>query len=133
MPPCREVEVMGRAPDAAMQKTWIVQGKKSKRCAAMVARALVEPEGNQIPVRLLNSRDVEVSGTIPESYTISVVSQEPESESSDEHRRKLWEMVEEAEQSLIEGEKAQLFALLLEYHTLFSNYVYLSYTEPNYF
>ncbi len=29
-------------------------------------------------------------------------------------------MVEEAEQSLSEGEKAQLFALLLEYHTLFS-------------
>lgn len=130
VPPCSEVEVMGRTPDAAMQKTWMVQGKQSKRCAAMVARALVEPEGNQIPVRLLNPRDVEVSVTkgtilaelesIPESYTISAVSQEPESEPSDEHRRKLWEMVEEAEQSLSEGEKAQLFALLLEYHTLFA-------------
>ena len=56
--------------------------------------------------------------SIPVSYTISAVSQEPESEPSDEHRHKLWEMV--GEQSLSEGEKAQLFELLLEYHTLFA-------------
>ena len=67
VPPYSEVEVPGRIPAAATQKTWLVQGKQSKRCAAMVARALVEPEGNQIPLHLLNPRDVEVpisKGTI---------------------------------------------------------------------
>ena len=122
--------MLGRIPAAATQKTWLVQGKQSKRCAAMVARALVEPEGNQIPLRLLNPRDVEVpisKGTIlaelervPEQSTISAVSQQTESEPSEEHRRRLCEMVDDAGQSLSEEEKAQLFALLLEYHTLFA-------------
>lgn len=130
VPPCSEMEVMARTPDVAKQKTWIVQGRESKRCAVMVARALVEPEENLIPVRLLNPRDVEVSvsrGTIlaelesvPETQSISAISQDCESEPSPEHRRKLWEMVEGAEQSLTEEEKSQLFALLLEYHMLFA-------------
>ncbi len=128
VPPCSEIEVVGCTSDLAKQKTWILQGKESKRCAVMVGRALVEPEGNQIPVRLLNPRDVEVpvsKGTtlaelesIPDGHTISALSQEFEIEPSPEHRRKLWEMVEGAEQSLNHEEKAQLFALLLEYHTL---------------
>lgn len=133
VPPCSELEVMGRTPEGAVQKSWIVQGKQSQRCPVMVARALVEPEGNSIPVRLLNPRDVEISlarGTVlaelesvPDSHAISAVSPQPgdqDSEPPDEHRRRLWEMVEGAEQSLSEDEKAQLFALLLEYHTLFA-------------
>ena len=58
--------------------------------------------------------------SIPESYTMSAVTQEPETEPSEEHRLRLWKMVQEAEQSLSEEEKAQLFALLLQYHTLFA-------------
>ena len=96
----------------------------------MVARALVEPEGNKIPMRLLNPRDVEVSITkgtvlarlesIPGSSAISAVTQQPECEPSEQHRLRLWEMVQQSEQSLSEEEKTQLFALLLQYHTLFA-------------
>ncbi len=128
VPPCSEIEVMDCTSDIAKQKTWILQGKESKQCAVMVGRALVEPEGNQIPVHLLNPRDVEFpvsKGTtlaelesIPEGHAISALSQEFEIEPSPEHRRKLWEMVEGAKQSLSHEEKAKLFALLLEYHTL---------------
>ena len=67
VPPYSEVEVMGGIPAVAAQKPWLVEGKQTKRCAVMVARALVEPESNKIPVRLLNPRDVEVpirKGTI---------------------------------------------------------------------
>ena len=134
VPPRSEMEVMGHTPDQAVRKPWIMQGRESQRCPVMVARALVEPEGNSVPVRLLNPRDVEVSVTrgtilgelesIPRSCTVSTVSSEPErereSELTEEHRRRLWEMVEGAEQSLSEDEKAQLFALLLEYHMLFA-------------
>ncbi len=84
---------------------------------------------NQKEIRSLsNPRDVEVpvsKGTtlaelesIPEGHAILALSQEFEIEPSPEHRRKLWEMVEGAEQSLSHEEKAQLSALLLEYHTL---------------
>ena len=56
----------------------------------------------------------------PEDCTISAVGQESAGELTTEHQQKLWGMVEGAEQSLGEEEKAQLFALLLEYHTLFA-------------
>ena len=75
----------------------------------------------------LNPRDVEVPISkrtilaelerVPEQSTISAVSQQTESEPSEEHRRRLWEMVDDAGQSLSEEEKAQLFSLLLEYYT----------------
>ena len=108
---------------------WLKQ-IKLKRCAVMVARALVEPAGNTIPVRLLNPRDVEVSipkGTILaklegtlDSEVVSAVTQPSEQEPSEQHRHMLWEMVNAAEQGLNEEEKTQLFALLLQYHTLFA-------------
>ena len=128
IPPRSEVEVIGSTLHTAAQKPWTVQGRRCQRCVVMVARALVEPQGNRIPIRLLNLRDVEISiikGTIvaelesvPDSSLVSVVLQHPEDEPSEEHRCRLWEMVVEAEQSLMEEEKAQLFALLLKYHTL---------------
>ena len=130
VPPYSEVEVMGGIPAVAAQKPWLVEGKQTKRCAVMVARALVEPESNKIPVRLLNPRDVEVpirKGSIlaelekvPTSSVVTAISQQPESEPSEELRQKLWEMVEGSEQSLSEEEKAKLFSVLLEYHTLFA-------------
>ena len=114
MLPCSVVEVMARTPDAAMKRTWLVEGKPANCCAAIVACALVEPEGNQISFRLLNPREVEVSiskGTIlaglestPEDCTISAVGQESMGELTHEHRQKLWGMVEGAEQTLGEEE-----------------------------
>ena len=83
----------------------------------MVAQALVEPEGHSIPVRLLSPREVEVPVT---KGTILAPQPDDEHEPSEEHRRRLWEMVEGAEQSLSEEEKTQLYALLLEYHTVFA-------------
>ena len=120
--------------DAKTTGKW--EGERSEKwkltnhCAAIVACALVEPEGKQIPVRLLNPREVEVSiskGTIlaglestPKDCTIPMVGQESMGELTNEDWQKLWGMVEGAEQSLGEEEKAKLFALLLEYHILFA-------------
>ena len=130
VPPCSEIEMMACTPDSAMKRTWLVEGTPADRCAAIVACALVKPEGNQVPVRLLNPREVEVSiskGTIlaglesiSEDCTISAVGKESARELTNEHQQKLWGMVEGAERSLGEEEKAQLFALLLEYYTLFA-------------
>ena len=101
VPPRSEMEVMGHTPDQAVRKPWIMQGRESQRCPVMVARGLVEPEGNSVPVCLLNPRDVEVSVTrgtilgelesIPQSCTVSTVSSQPERESklTEEHRCRL--------------------------------------------
>ena len=56
VPPCSEIEMMARTPDSAMKRTWLVEGTPADRCAAIVARALVKPEGNQVPVRLTLER-----------------------------------------------------------------------------
>ena len=96
----------------------------------MVARAVVQPEANSIPVHVLNPRDIEVSITkgtvlaklesVPQSPVVSTVTQQSaRDEPSQEHKERLWNMVTQAEQSLTEEQKHQLYALLLEYHSLF--------------
>ena len=70
VPPCSEMEVVGRTPDMAVHKPWLVEGKQS-RCAVAVARALVEPEANHIPLRVLNPRDIVVTITKGTSWKVS--------------------------------------------------------------
>ena len=123
---------MASVPSAATNKTWIVQGNHLERSAAMVARALVEPDTCSIPLRLLNPRNEEVvfpKGTVVaelegvplENMGIAVVSDSKEAQGpTEKHRQWLWELVEQSEQSLNEGEKEMLLALLLEYHGLFA-------------
>ncbi len=125
---------MGNVPAAATNKTWIVQGKPQERSAVMVARALVQPEACSVPLRLLNPRDVEVTipkgtavaelegvaagiGSIPPGDVgVAVISDGEAAEPTAKHRQMLWEMVEQPEQCLGQGEKEQLFALFLEYN-----------------
>ena len=45
---------MGTIPKWSVHKTWIVEGAKKLRNAAMVARAVAQPQGAQVPIRLLN-------------------------------------------------------------------------------
>ena len=139
VPPFSEMEVMGSVPAAATSKTWVVQGKPQGRNAVMVARALVLPEACSIPLRLLNPRDeevtiprgtavaelenvvAEVEGVPPGDVGVAVVSDDEEAgEPTEAHRKRLWELVEQSEQCLSQGEKEQLFALLLEYHDIFA-------------
>ena len=130
VPPCSEMEVLCRTPDTASQKPWVVEGQRD-RCAVMVARAVVQPDANSIPVRVLNPRDVEVSITkgtvlaklqsVPQSPVVATVTQQcARDEPSYEHKQRLWDMVKQAEQSLTEEQKHQLYALLLEHHSLFA-------------
>ena len=115
-------------PDIASQKPWVTEGQRN-HCAVMVARAVVKPQTNSILVRILNPRDIEVSiakGTVlanlesvPQSSVVSTVTQQSaRDEPSLVHKECLWDMVMQAEQSLVEEQKQQLYALLLEYHSL---------------
>ncbi len=89
-------------------------------------------------LRLLNPRDVKVTiskgtavaelegvaagiGSVPPGDVgVAVISDGEAAEPTAKHRQTLWEMVEQSEYCLGQGEKEQLFALLLEYHNLFA-------------
>lgn len=123
------MEVVGTVPVAAARKTWLVEGKRS---GVMVARALVEPTNCTIPLRVLNPRDQEVTlrkglcvaeledilpmDVAPVSEGNGSVSEKP----TEDHQKRLWELVDQSERGLSQREKEQLFALLLDYQDLFA-------------
>ena len=59
VPPYSEMEVLCCTSHTASQKLWVIEGQRNC-CAAMVARAVVKPVANSIPVHVLNPRDIEV-------------------------------------------------------------------------
>ena len=76
VPPHSEIETIGRVPQAASNKTWKVESSKQGRCACMVARAVVKPDGVGVPLRLLNLRDEAI--TIPKGTTIAEIERIPD-------------------------------------------------------
>ena len=131
VPPCSEMEVMGKVPQASAHKTWILEGNTQGQSAVMIARAVVKPAGAEVPICVLNLRDNPVTipkGTtiaemelLPECSTMTVAStQERTSDVTEEQRRVLWEMATQAGDRLSQPEKEQLYTLLLEYEDLFA-------------
>ena len=45
---------MGTVAEEVNQQTWLVEGTTSRRSPVAVARALVEPRGGKVTLRLLN-------------------------------------------------------------------------------
>ena len=130
VPPCSEIEVLCRTHDTASLKPWVVEGQRDC-CAVMVARAVVQPNANNTSVCVLNSRDIEVSITkgtvlaklrsVPQSPVVATLTQQcARDKPSYEHKMRLWEKIEQAEQSLMEEQKLQLYAPLQEHHSLFA-------------
>ena len=131
VPQCSEIETIGRVPPSASNAIWIVESSKQERKPCMVARAIVKPDGDTVPVRLLNLRDETITipkGTkiaemeqIPDDAITTVAStQESVSETSNDHRSTLWEMVDKVDDRLNQSEKEQLYALLLDYSDIFA-------------
>ena len=130
VPPHSEIETVGRVPQAASNKTWMVESSKQGRCACMVARAVVKPDGVGVPLRLLNLRDEAI--TIPKGTTIAEIERIPDdavatvtspqervSETTSDHRSTLWGMVDKVDDRL-SREEEQLYALLLDYSDIFA-------------
>ena len=112
------------------KKPWVIEGQRD-RCTVMVARPVVQPDANNIPVRVLNPRDIEVSITkdtvlakresVPRSPVVTTVTQQSAwDELSQEHNEHHWDMGVQAEQSLTQDQKHQLYAQLLEYDSPFA-------------
>lgn len=64
IPPRSELEMMVKVPpiSTSTTSTWLVEPNRGERDAAIVARAMVNPEAGEIPIRILNPR--------PETVTV---------------------------------------------------------------
>ena len=62
IPPSSEMEVMAALEDTTSRKgTWIVEGNRAGRYGVMVARSVVCPTNQAVPVSLLNPREESVA------------------------------------------------------------------------
>ena len=129
IPPYSELEVMASVETpTGTGKTWILE--RSKRPAAAVASAIVNPTEGTIPVRLLNVRAEPVTihrgeeiGTLEEAEAAptqpSVIAGVQPREVSKEKQELLWQTAVQTE-GLSEAERKKFYDLLISYEDLFA-------------
>ena len=130
LPPYSEMETTALTSRTATNGTWLVEDKTDKRSTVMVARAMVAPTGQSIPVRVFNptsSAIVVHSGThiatmesveSPHNY-ITVASAQPDI--SPFKQEMLEQMVRQSEEHLTDSQRKQLLQLLECYSDVFAN------------
>ena len=133
LPACSEMELMVKTPGDVAGKTWILETSNSKKSPVAVARAIVCPAGEKVPVRLLNPRDEVVTVTNGTPIAVMEEIEEPiaganavgeapstTAEVPSEQQKTLWDMVVAAGSSLNSIQQEQLFFLLLEFADVFA-------------
>eukprot|EP00731_Ephydatia_muelleri_P014191 Em0007g1501a len=132
IPPASEMEVMAALEDTTSRKgTWIVEGNRAGRYGVMVARSVVCPTSQAVPVRLLNPREESV--VVRKGVQIARMEQLDDmcvgnvlpaptspSEASPKDRDMLWDMVCKVGNHVSSAEKEKLYYVLLEYSDVFS-------------
>ena len=132
VPPFSVMEVFAYLKEPVEESTmWLLEETTEKRAPAAVARALVQPVGTRVPVRLLNPRAeprMVYAGT--ELATLEEVEARVESVCavsgggpatvSEEKREMLWKLVEESDPELSGEEKELFLHLLLSYADVFA-------------
>ena len=129
IPPRSEMEIMVSVPKAATTGTWVVEGESN---AILVARAVVSPKEQRVPIRIANVREDPISvkkgtkiagmETVSQEGTphvVAVVGQEkpiPE-----EKRQLLWDLVNRSGDGLTDPQRELLFAVLLKYEDVFAS------------
>ena len=133
IPPCSELETIAKVPESANSSTWILESNPIGRNAVLVARTLVKPVQREVPIRLLNSRNDQITvkkGTVVAqiepltedvSCSVAVVRERHPEDIPEEKREMLWEIVERDGDHLGSQEKEKLFQLLQEYEDIFAS------------
>ena len=128
---CSEMEMMANASHTGEAGVWMVEETTDKRSPIMVARAIVEPRGGEVPVRLLNPTDQPVTlhkGTqiatldmveAPTDREVGKVQAHPEQGSVGKEEM-LEQMVRLLERDLTETQREQLLNLLKRYSDIFA-------------
>ena len=130
VPAYSEMEVVAKVPRAASNRSWIVEGEVDQK-VVLVARSIVHPEGQEVPLRLLNPRKDAITakrGTVvaqmefiedPSESPVCAVNEDsipvPEGK-----RKMLWDLANEGD-GLDDGEREKLFLLLVEFANVFAS------------
>ena len=131
VPPQSEIEVMATVSKSAVNGMWMIEGCHEEKLSVLIARSLVLPTREEVPIRLMNPRSECVTvkqGTVvaemeafqeEQSITTAAVQEDPlsqDSTSDAEVRKKLVaDMVTRDGAHLCDSEKKQLSELLLEF------------------
>ena len=132
IPPASEMEIMAALEDTTSRKgTWIVEGNRAGRYGVTVARSVVCPTSQAVPVRLLNPREESI--VVRKGVQIARMEQLDDmcvgnvlpaptspSEASPKDRDMLWDMVCKVGNHVSSAEKEKLYYVLLEYSDVFS-------------
>ena len=132
LPAYSELEVMARAVTPIEGNTWLIEGMKTKRSPVQIARALVIPRSERVPVRMLNPTaepvqvpkgmvvaEMELVEDPPEvvESEIGVMSVEQSGELSESFLKKI---AEDSGTELSVEEKVLFYQFLLKYGHLFA-------------
>ena len=136
IPPQSKMEIMMKTPSItpSTTSTWLVEPNIGDRNAAFVARAMVNPEAGEIPVRILNPRaeTVTIQKGIPIAVmepllekddnlvSVSSVEQTNNHDVLEQQQKQLWQIVLDTGDKLSVEEQQQLYAVLLENVDLFA-------------
>ena len=123
VPGCSEMEIMAKVPSAATGGTWIVESSPANSKAMVIARTLVTPTDQTVPVCLLNPRPEKITvnkgTTIAKMEAVAVVA--ATSDPVMESKHQLFEdMVTQLGTHVSTVQRHQLLQLLLEFSDVFA-------------
>lgn len=132
IPLCSEVEVQASLQEPVGEGPWLLEGVEGKRLPAAIARELVQPKANRVPVHRLNPRPESVRihrGTeiatleAVDSPTTAdaVIANVTPDEVLQEKREMLWSLAENWGSELDGNEREKFFQLLLMYADIFAS------------
>ena len=130
LPPYSEMETTALTSCTTTNGTWLVEDKTDKRSTVMVARAMVSPTGQSIPVRLFNPANTTIvihAGThiatmenVESPHNdVTVASVQPDI--SPFKQEMLEQMVRQSEEHLTDSQRKQLLQLLECYSDVFAD------------
>ena len=122
IPAMSEIEVMAKINGVSNTGTWLLEEKDSRKLPVRVARALVCPNSNNVPVRLLNVESKSV--TVYKNTQIATMEQIGMDEDTinistieshdllEEKKQMLWSIVERCGKDLSEEQRRAFFSLI---------------------
>ena len=122
VPGCSEIDVMAKVSSAAIGSSWIVESNPDSNNAVMVARALMMPSNQMVPVCVLNPRPegitVSKGTTIARMEAVAVVAATSDRETTPKHQI-IEDMVKQIGDHASSVQRAQLRQLLLEFSDIY--------------
>jgi len=135
LPAQSQLEIIAKMKEVSPMQTTLIEGRKLwQHPSVLVATAVIESKDTQIPIRLINlayddtilykGTKVAEATVVDHPLCVSEIQESHKVELTDDvskaKQQQLWEVVEKTSSNLIDKQRHQLFALLLEYADVFA-------------